>query len=108
MINTITQYVPSGARELLQNGSTANIWRHPTRTGVVMKSPRGEPQDQSHMHKFRTEVGILKALGEFPDTSEIIGGDIIKDCWDQKIKSAEEAHRRLVELDRQQKSMSER
>jgi hypothetical protein len=66
MINTITQYVPSGARELLQNGSTANIWRHPTRTGVVMKSPRGEPQDQSHMHKFRTEVGILKALDEHP------------------------------------------
>ncbi len=58
----------------------------------------------NYAHTFE----LLALVGEFPDTSEIIGGDIIKDCWDQKIKSAEEAHRRLVELDRQQKSMSER
>ena len=44
---------------------------------------------------------LLALEGKFPDTSKITGGDIIKDCWDQKIRSAEEAHRRLVELDRQ-------
>ena len=31
-----------------------------------MKSPRREPQDQSYMHKFRTEVGILIALDLHP------------------------------------------
>lgn len=59
-------YVPLGATELLQSGSTANIWRHPKRIGVVMKSPRREPQDRLHLHKFRTELGILKALHEHP------------------------------------------
>jgi hypothetical protein len=43
----------------------------------------------------------LALKGKFPDTSEIIGGDIINDCWNQKIKSATEAYRRLVELDYQ-------
>jgi hypothetical protein len=47
-----------------------------------------------YAHTFK----LLALEGKFPDTSEIIGGDIIKDCWDQKIRSAEEAHRRLVEL----------
>ena len=41
----------------------------------------------------------LALEGTFPDTSEIIGGNIINDCWNQKIRSAEEAHRRLVKLD---------
>jgi hypothetical protein len=36
--------------------------------------------------------------GKFPKTSEIIGGDIIKDCWDRKVKTAEDTHRRLVKL----------
>jgi len=50
----------------------------------------------------------LALEGKFPDTSEIIGGDIIKDCWNQKIRSAEETHRRLVELDRQLELQTDR
>jgi len=38
---------------------------------------------------------------KFPDTSGIIGGDVIKDCWTQRISSAGEAQRRLVKLDHQ-------
>jgi len=40
----------------------------------------------------------LALEGKFPETSELIGGDIIKDCWNQKIKTAEETHGRLVKL----------
>jgi hypothetical protein len=39
----------------------------------------------------------LALEGKFPET-EFIGGDIIKDCWNQKIRTAEETHRRLVKL----------
>ncbi len=42
---------------------------------------------------------IFKRLtfkGEFPDTSQILGGDIIQGCWNHEISSAEEAHQRLM------------
>ncbi|KAL9130860.1 MAG: hypothetical protein Q9217_001061 [Psora testacea] len=45
----------------------------------------------------------LALESQFPDTSEIIGGDIIRDCWTQRIRSAEEAYRRLVKLHRKLK-----
>lgn len=40
----------------------------------------------------------LALKGEFPDVSQILGGDIIQDCWNHKISSAEEAHQRLIRL----------
>ncbi len=64
--DNMTQYVPLGTTKCPQDGSTARIWRHPTRTGLVLKAPRTEPQDSSLIHKFRTEVGILKALDRHP------------------------------------------
>lgn len=41
----------------------------------------------------------LALRGEFPDTSKIVGGNIIKDCWNREVRSTEEAHRRLMKLD---------
>ena len=40
----------------------------------------------------------LTLKGEFPDTSQILGGDIIQGCWNDEISSAEEAHQRLMKL----------
>ncbi|KAI9747860.1 MAG: hypothetical protein M1835_001951, partial [Candelina submexicana] len=70
---SITQYTPAGATDHFETGSTAKIWRHPTRAGVVIKSPATEPQDPSHKHKFRTEVNILKVLGAHPRIVEYLG-----------------------------------
>ena len=64
--NLVKQYTPAGATDHLETGSTANIWRHPTLAGVVIKSPATEPQDPRHKDKFRTEVNILKVLGAHP------------------------------------------
>lgn len=44
--------------------------------------------------------------GNFPDTSGIRGGDIIRDCWTQKIESAKEAFARYVEFDGRPGGMS--
>lgn len=37
--------------------------------------------------------------GNFPDTSDIVGGDIIDDCWTQKIVSVKEAFARYEKFD---------
>lgn len=62
----MTQYIPVKAVEWLQSGNSSNIWRHPTCPGIIIQSPRTEPPDQETQHKFRTEVVILKALGDHP------------------------------------------
>ncbi len=63
---SVTQYTPAGATDHFATGSTANIWRHPTLAGVVIKSPATEPQDPRHKVKFHIEVHILKVLGAHP------------------------------------------
>ncbi|KAI4176469.1 MAG: hypothetical protein LQ343_001005 [Gyalolechia ehrenbergii] len=47
--------------------------------------------------KFRR----LGLEGNFPDTLDIRGGDIIRDCWTHNIRSAKEAFTRYRELDGQ-------
>lgn len=54
------------AADWLQSGRSSNIWKHPTRPGIIIKSPRTEPPDEEAQHKFRTEVKILNALGDHP------------------------------------------
>lgn len=44
----------------------------------------------------------LGLKGKFPDTSNIRGGDIIRDCWSHNIRSAKQAFTRYWELDGQQ------
>jgi len=42
----------------------------------------------------------LGLAGRFPDTSEIICGSIIRDCWTQDIRTAEDVYKRLAELEK--------
>ena len=49
--------------------------------------------------RYAKEFERLGLEGNFPDTSDIRGGDIIRDCWTQNIISAKEAFTRHVELD---------
>lgn len=59
-------YKPIQASDYHSTGSTATIWRHSTIPGVVIKSAREEPSDPKQQNKFRTEAGILGALGSHP------------------------------------------
>ena len=58
-------YRPAEASDYHSTGSTATIWRHSTIHGAVIKSPR-DPSNSSQQNKFRTEAGILDALGSHP------------------------------------------
>ena len=49
--------------------------------------------------KYYDEFERLGLEGRFPDTSEITGGSIIRDCWTQGISTAEDVYKRLVELE---------
>lgn len=60
-------------------------------------------QERLHYAKDFERLGLE---GNFPDTSDIRGGDIIRGCWTQKIKSVEEAFTRHGELDDQSGGMS--
>lgn len=51
---------------------------------------------------YAGEFERLAIEGNFPDMSKIVSGDIIRDCWTGKIRSAEEAFTRCVELEGQQ------
>lgn len=53
-------------------------------------------EDQSDYAKIFERLG---QEGKFPDTSRILGGDIMTDCWTHIIKSAKEAFTRYRELD---------
>ncbi|KAL8762866.1 MAG: hypothetical protein Q9184_001211 [Pyrenodesmia sp. 2 TL-2023] len=55
-------------------------------------------EDQSDYAKIFER---LVQEGKFPDTSNIRGGDIIRDCWNRNIQSAKEAFTRYRELDDQ-------
>lgn len=48
--------------------------------------------------RYAKEFERLGLEGNFPDTSDIRGGDIIRDCWTQNIISAKEAFTRHEEL----------
>ena len=69
---SLTTYKPPNVTDLIQSGSTARIWRHPTRPRVVIKSPMKrcwesiEPEELSLQCKFRNETQILGILGEHP------------------------------------------
>ena len=65
-------YYPAGAKVQLAVGSTALIWRHPTRAGVIIKSQWKESPETAHNHKFRTEVAILNVLGKYPRITEYV------------------------------------
>lgn len=52
-------------------------------------------QEQLHYVKRFERFGLE---GNFPNTSDIKGGDIISDCWNRKIKSAKEAFIRYEEF----------
>lgn len=45
--------------------------------------------------------------GRFPDTSEITGGNIIRDCWNRDTITAEDVYKRLVGLEIRQASARE-
>ncbi|KAI9756835.1 MAG: hypothetical protein M4579_003671 [Chaenotheca gracillima] len=66
------QNAPAGAADLIGIGSTSRIWRHPTRNGVVIKSP-SEPQDPSQKNKFSTEAHVLQKLGQHPRIVQYLG-----------------------------------
>jgi hypothetical protein len=38
-MSSTTQYRPPNASTVLVHGSTANIWKHPTQSKVVIKAP---------------------------------------------------------------------
>ena len=60
---------------------------------------------QERLH-YAEEFERLRLQGNSPDTSDIKGGDIIRGCWTQKIKSAKEAFIRHGELNGQSGGMS--
>lgn len=51
----------------------------------------------NYAHIFK----LLTLENKFSDTFKIIDDDIIKNCWDQKIRFVEKVHKRLMKLDRQ-------
>lgn len=60
-------------------------------------------QERLHYAEGFQRLGLE---GNLPDTSDIRGGDIIRDCWTQKITSAKEAFTRHGQLDGQPGGMS--
>ena len=69
-IRTVRGYQPAHTRPYseIAIGSTAEIWRHETRPGVVIKAPHSHEDmlDPSLQNKYRTEAAILQSLGSHP------------------------------------------
>lgn len=67
---SLAAYQPPNVKDLIQSVSTARIWRHPTRPGVVVQSPVKccwesiEPEALSLQHKFCNEMQICEVLGD--------------------------------------------
>lgn len=63
-----TQYRPPNVNTLLACGTTANIWRHSTRSKVVIKAPVAcwweSSESRELQKKFSNETQILEILGE--------------------------------------------
>jgi len=50
------------------------------------------------------DVEVKYAAEEFPDVTFVLAGDIIRDCWDEKFKTAEDIERAIKKLQQKRQS----
>ena len=66
---------------------------------LVRHFPHGSSILKTAEAHYVDKFDCLVRKGEFPDTSQPLGSDIVQDCWKYKVMSAEGAHQRSVKFD---------